>query len=73
MWNTWNLPEYVNMNIDTFVELLSKSEKCGISRVLNSTGVWSTAPQERERLTLMDVLMFLDSESKHPIVGVPKK
>lgn len=63
-WSTWNLPEYVRMPVEHFAELLDKSEKCSVDRVLNSTGVWSTSKQERERLTLMDILQMLDAEEK---------
>ena len=61
-WSTWNLPEYVRMPVEHFAELLDKSEKCSVDRVLNSTGVWSTSKQERERMTLMDILQFLYNE-----------
>lgn len=63
-WSTWNMPEYINMPLERFAELLSKSEKCSVQRVLNSTGSWSTSKQERERMTLLDILNFLHSEEK---------
>lgn len=64
-WSTWNLPEYIRMPVEHFAELLDKSEKCSTDRVLNSTGVWSTSKQDRERLTIMDVLEILwDEEHK---------
>lgn len=73
-WNTWNLPEYVRMPVEHFAELLDHSEKFSVDRILNSTGVWSTSKQERERLTLMDILMYLDSEEKGRkiVVDAPK-
>lgn len=63
-WSTWNMPEFVRMPVEQFAELLSKSEKCSIQRVLNSTGSWSTSKQEREHMTLLDILAFLDIEFK---------
>lgn len=58
------MPEFVRMPVEQFAELLSKSEKCSIQRVLNSTGSWSTSKQEREHMTLLDILAFLDAEFK---------
>ena len=64
LWSTWRMPEYIQMPPEELAELLKNSSKCGIDRVLQSTGVWSTSKQERERLTIMDILQFLDAEKK---------
>lgn len=61
-WSTWRLPEYISMPVDEFAAKLKNSQKCSIDRVLQSTGVWSTSKQERERMTIMDVLQFLHNE-----------
>lgn len=61
-WNTWNLPPFIRMDVRDMAELLTTSKTLSMNRVLNSTGVWSTSKQERERMTIMDVLMFLDKE-----------
>lgn len=58
------MPDYIAMPPLKMAELLSNSQKLSIDRVLQSTGVWSTSKQERERLTIMDILQILDSESK---------
>lgn len=61
-WNTWNLPSYVSMTPMQLAEKLDHSNNCNVDRVLQSTGVWSTSKQDRERLTLLDVLQILDKE-----------
>ena len=53
------MPEYINTPAEKFAELLTHNEKMSVDRVLESTSVWSTSKQERERLTIMDVLEFL--------------
>lgn len=50
------------MPIEQFAELMTHSEKCGVDRVLESTGVWSTSKQDRERLTILDVLNILSAK-----------
>ena len=62
LWNTTRAPAYLHMGIDRFAEKLSTSKSMTLDRVLQSTGVWSTSTQERERLTLMDILPLLFSE-----------
>lgn len=64
LWSNWKMPDYIRMPPEEMAELLKNSQKCGIERVLQSTGVWSTSKQERERLTLLDILQFLDAERK---------
>lgn len=63
LWSTWRLPDYVRMPPEKMGELLN-SDKAFADRVLTSTGVWSTSKQDRERLTLMDVLAYLDTVVK---------
>ena len=58
-WSTYRMPEYVHTPIEKFAELLTHNEKMSVDRVLESTSVWSTSKQERERLSIMDVLEFL--------------
>ena len=70
LWSTWKLPNYVHMAPEVLAEKLKNSQKCTISRALNSTGVWSTSKLERERLTLMDILMMLDKEDTHPVTTI---
>jgi hypothetical protein len=53
------MPEYIHTPIEKFAEMLTHNEKMSIDRVLESTGVWSTSKQERERLSILDVLEFL--------------
>lgn len=70
--NNWDdkskLPPLIHAPIETFIELLSQVEKSTINRILNSTGVWSTCKQDRERMTLVDILILLDAEtSKHKL------
>lgn len=72
-WSTWNLPDFVNMPPEQFAEKLKNSQNCTISRALNSTGVWSTAKMERERLTLMDILQLIEAENTHPVTTVGGK
>ena len=62
LWNTTRAPAYLHMGIDRFAEKLSTSKAMTLDRVLQSTGVWSTSTQDRERLTLMDILPLLFSE-----------
>src|SRR5574344_4517 len=64
VWSTFRLPEVVNTPIDKFAELLTHNEKGMVDRILESTGVWSTSKQERERLTIIDTLHLLTSEIK---------
>lgn len=58
-WSTYRMPEYVHTPIEKFAELLTHNEKMSVDRVLESTSVWSTSKQERERLSIMDILAFL--------------
>ena len=58
-WSTYRMPEYVHTPVEKFAELLTHNEKMSVDRVLESTSVWSTSKQERERLTILDVLAFL--------------
>ena len=58
-WSTYRMPEYIHTPIEKFAEMLTHNEKMSIDRVLESTGVWSTSKQERERLSILDVLEFL--------------
>ena len=74
LWSTWRMPEYVSMPPEELASLLKNSSKCGIDRVLESTGVWSSSKQTRERLTILDILQFLDAEKqKTTIVDMGKK
>lgn len=61
-WSTFRMPDYISTPIDKFAELLTHNEKFGVDRVLESTGVWSTSKQERERLTILDVLNILNAK-----------
>lgn len=72
-WNMMNQPDYMRISIERFVDLINNSQDMSVQRVLNSTGVWSTSKQDKERLTLVDILMFLDKEkNKHPVSVVAK-
>ena len=62
LWGTFFLPDFINVPPEKFAEALSKSEKCSVDRVLNSTGTWTFGKQERERLTILDVLFLLNKE-----------
>lgn len=62
LWNTSRAPEYVHMPINTFAEKVATCKSYTSDRILQSTGVWSTSKQERERLTVMDILSILASE-----------
>lgn len=66
LWSTWKMPDYVHMKPMDFAERLMNSGTETVNRVLQSTGVWSTSKQERERLTIMDVLAFLDQQKEIP-------
>lgn len=64
LWSTMRMPDYITTPPEKLAELLKNSQNCSVERVLESTGVWSTAQQDRERMTLMDVLAFLSAEKK---------
>ena len=66
LWSTYRMPDFIRTSPEQLAEWLKNSSKCSTERVLQSTGVWSTSKQERERLTLLDVLQFLDAEHKKP-------
>ena len=68
MWTTWRMPEYVHTTPECLAERLKDSKKCSVERVLQSTGVWSSSKQKRERLTILDILHFLDNENKTPVI-----
>ena len=59
MWSTWKMPDYVNNPPEEFANKLINSGSAMIDRVLTSTGTWSTAKQEREMLTILDVLKLV--------------
>ena len=61
-WSTYRMPEYIHTPIEKFAEMLTHNEKMSIDRVLESTGVWSTSKQDRERLTILDVLNILSTK-----------
>lgn len=64
VWNTYRLPDFIHISPDKFAEKLLTSKTYTVDRVLQSTGVWTTSKQERERLTIFDILMILDAEGK---------
>ena len=65
LWSTWNLPEYISVKPKAFAEWLYTCPAATQDRILTSTGVWTTSKQERERLTLMDILeMMSNGKSK---------
>lgn len=73
-WNLDSLPEYMTTPIDEVAELLSQCEKSLASRILNSTGVWSTSKMERERFTIIDILDLIMQSKKNKVsVAVPSK
>lgn len=72
-WNIAKLPPFITTPPQALADKLMNNQKLTISRVLNSTGVWSTSKQERERLTLIDILKFLDQEDTHPKSTIGKK
>lgn len=59
LWNKFRLPEYISTPVEKFAELLTHNEKMGVDRVLESTGSWSTSKQDREVLSILDVLTYL--------------
>ena len=68
LWSTWRMPDFIRMTPEELADNLKNSSKCGIERVLQSTGVWSSGKQQRERLTLLDILQFLDAEKNKAVV-----
>jgi hypothetical protein len=58
------MPEYISTPPEKFAELLSTSKKMSVDRVLESTGTWNFGKQERERLTILDVLKVLNDDLK---------
>lgn len=64
MWSTWRMPDFIRMPPEEFADKLKNSHSCSVDRVLQSTGTWSTSKQERERLTILDVLRLLTAEKK---------
>lgn len=70
LWSTWKLPPYINMNPIELGERLNSNKEYA-QRVLESTGVWSTAVQERERMTLLDILKFVDEQCPKKTVSIP--
>lgn len=67
LWSTWKLPQAINMKPEKMGELLASNKEYA-QRVLDSTGVWSTSKQERERLTILDVVCYLDAHDKKTII-----
>ena len=41
------------------LDMLTHNEIMGVDRVLESTGSWSTSKQDREVLSILDVLTYL--------------
>lgn len=72
-WDTDNLPPCINTSIETVAELLYQCEAPVINRILNSTGVWSTSKLERERLTLLDVMLLIEKEAKNKKLATSAK
>lgn len=70
VWINDRMPSFMQIPVEQFAEKLKNSESGFCDRVLNSTGVWSTSKQERELLTIMDVLALLDKDNKH-VTSVP--
>lgn len=62
LWGTFFLPDWVHTPPEKLAEALTKSEKLSVDRILNSTGNWTFGKQERERLTILDVLDILHTE-----------
>lgn len=58
-WEPFRLPEYMFMDPRDLAELLTHTEKPVIDRILNSTGSWSTSKQERELLSIIDIMNLL--------------
>ena len=63
-WSTQRMPEYIKTPPVKLAELLTNSKSLSVDRVLQSTGVWNFGKQEREHLTIMDILAILDHEVK---------
>ena len=57
-WNTSRAPEYVHIPITDFADKLKGNGQLA-DRILQSTGCWSTSKQDRERLTIMDILALI--------------
>lgn len=64
LWSAWKMPDYINIDPMQLAELLTKTDKPAIDRILQSTGVWSTSKQDRERLSLLDILTIANSYKK---------
>lgn len=58
MWSTRKLPPYFSMKPTELAELMYKDGSIA-QRILNSTGSWSTGKQDRERLSLYDILSIV--------------
>lgn len=64
LWSTFRMPSWINIDPVKFAEDLTHNEKLKIDRVLNSTGTWSTSKQEKEVLSILDILQFLYEDKK---------
>lgn len=63
-WDTFRLPEHLFTPIEKIGEMLTHDEKGYVDRILESTGQWSTSKQDREYLSILDVMGILFKEDK---------
>ena len=61
-WSTLRMPEYIRTPPEKMAELLTTSKSLMVDRVLESTGVWNFDKQDREYLTIVDILSMLNAE-----------
>lgn len=62
-WPLFKLPEFISIPILTFAEKIAKGGTL-VSDILNTTGNWSYAKQDRPYLSVMDVAEMLTKEIK---------
>lgn len=59
-WFLPKLPKTIAMPIKQIAELLTKHTKPAINDILNSTGTWSYAKQDREYMSVFDIVELLN-------------
>jgi hypothetical protein len=64
LWSTFRMPEWIMTDPMKLAELFSHSKSLTVDRVLESTGNWSFDKQERERLSILDILQMLHTQVK---------
>lgn len=69
-WSTFRMPPYINTPPEKLAEYLCTSTSMTTDRVLESIGTWNFGKQEREFLTIMDILQIMDKEVNSNKVSV---